>query len=392
MTNASEFLRMPPASAGIWRTLRLLELRKACHEAGQVARRVGAALGWSPGGELLVVRDVVGPRLHFEANGSVGKRCQGVPDAWRQIDAKNLAAEDVLFHHGASIVEKKDGDFTLQNDETFCFGRQLMSVRRGIGPSDPGVQKAMRIIGSADVKVVVGAKTGRLSSALDRLGKQGVVDQLHQTHDAIVPQENESTNPGNVRAMRVAAIVVLSALGCQSPAKECPPVPVAPPPQTSAGSTPVPASAAAQAPVTAPAAASAELPAPAPSAPSPLRQGDQVQTPADLEEVNRWATAAGVRDDLLLWIAQALSSQNTRTDVTIEYVGVEAPVTAVVTATLDGYLDDSVRGERFVLKFSRKPCTDCSSGMSGWWLWNMEVTRRCYRGRGHETFSKDRCK
>lgn len=117
-----------------------------------------------------------------------------------------------------------------------------------------------------------------------------------------------------------------------------------------------------------------------------------MQSQADLEEVNRWATAAGVRDDLLLWTARALSSQNTRTDVTIEYVGVEAPVTAVVTATLDGYLDDSVRGERFVLKFSRKPCTDCASGMSGWWLWNMEVTHRCYRGRGHETFGKDLCK
>lgn len=107
--------------------------------------------------------------------------------------------------------------------------------------------------------------------------------------------------------------------------------------------------------------------------------------------MNRWATAAGVRDSLVDWVAAGLPTEGKATEIDIDYVGAESPVTAVATVTLDGYLDDSVRGERFVLKFSRKACESCPSGMSGWWLWEMDVSRRCYKGRGHETFAKGKC-
>lgn len=125
--------------------------------------------------------------------------------------------------------------------------------------------------------------------------------------------------------------------------------------------------------------------------PSPLRSGNQVNQPTDLEEVNRWATAAGVRDSLLDWVTEGLATEDKGTEVTIAYVGAESPVTAVATVTLDGDLDDSTRGERFVLKFSRKACSTCPGGMSGWWLWEMDVTRRCQKGRGHDGFAKEPC-
>jgi hypothetical protein len=124
---------------------------------------------------------------------------------------------------------------------------------------------------------------------------------------------------------------------------------------------------------------------------SPLKQGNQVNLPSSLEEVNRWATAAGVRESLLDWVGAGLSTENKGTQIEIAYVGAEAPLTAVATVTLDGYLDDSTRGERFVLKFSRKACSTCPGGMSGWWLWEMDVTRRCRKGRGHEGFAKELC-
>ena len=159
---------------------------------------------------------------------------------------------------------------------------------------------------------------------------------------------------------------------------------------------PQPVTAASSRAETPPASTTAQTPPaaePTPKAvpPPPLRGGNQVDVPTQLEEVNRWATAAGVRESLLDWVAAGLPTENKSTLVDIDYVGVESPVTAVATVTLDGYLDDSVRGERFVLKFSRKVCDTCPSGMSGWWLWEMDVTRRCRKGRGHEGFAKGAC-
>jgi hypothetical protein len=190
--------------------------------------------------------------------------------------------------------------------------------------------------------------------------------------------------------MKWVLLVTLSAVACKTPERDCPAsaptsVPSSPP-------TP-PASPSVAAPIAQPALAPAAATAASERAakPSPLRAGNQVDSPTGLEEINRWATAAGVRESLLDWVAAGLATENTGTEVDIDYVGVESPVTAVATVTLDGYLDDSVRGQRFVLKFSRKPCDTCASGMSGWWLWEMDVTRRCYKGRGHEDFAKGAC-
>lgn len=183
----------------------------------------------------------------------------------------------------------------------------------------------------------------------------------------------------------------MSLLGCQGRPDDCAPAAgTATTPPSVASATPSVASAAAPPPAPLPLGAAKADPAGAPSK-APLRSGDQVGAPSSLEDINRWATAAGVREDLLAWVAQGLATENRGAEVKVDYVGVESPVTAVATVTLDGYLDDSVRGERFVLKFSRKPCETCPSGMSGWWLWNMDVTRRCHKGRGHESFSKAPC-
>jgi len=192
--------------------------------------------------------------------------------------------------------------------------------------------------------------------------------------------------------MRRATLLMLSLVGCQSPQKDCPPPAAAPSPAPSATA----ASSGAQGAAPAPSPPSSAPPTAEPTSasgvtPSPLRSGNQVQTPSSLDEINRWATAAGVRDDLLRWVAQALRTEDTAAEVRLEYVGAESPLTAVATVTLDRYLDDSVRGERFLLKFSRKDCPTCASGKTGWWLWEMDVSRRCYAGRGHEDFSKAPC-
>ena len=126
---------------------------------------------------------------------------------------------------------------------------------------------------------------------------------------------------------------------------------------------------------------------------SPLKKGNLRTDPPPLDEVNRWATDAGVRDNLLRWVESGLSiPADVSTNIDIKLSGGEVPHTALVTVTLDGYLDDSVRGERFELKFSRKACDDCDTGMSGWWLYSLSATVRCYEGRGHTDYSAEVCK
>lgn len=79
------------------------------------------------------------------------------------------------------------------------------------------------------------------------------------------------------------------------------------------------------------------------------------------------------------------------TELSIRFNRAEAPDGATVTVIQDGYLDDSIRDERFVLRFSRKPCDDCVGGMSPWWLWSFEATQRCREGRGHQEYSAEPC-
>lgn len=124
-----------------------------------------------------------------------------------------------------------------------------------------------------------------------------------------------------------------------------------------------------------------------PAVPSPL-----AGTKPDLGALNRWATEAGVRNDLAAWVTHGLPLlPDVTTELSIRFNRVEAPDGATVTVMQDGYLDDSIRGERFVLQFSRKPCDDCEGGMSPWWLWSLEATQRCRQGRGHQEYSAEPC-
>ena len=55
-----------------------------------------------------------------------------------------------------------------------------------------------------------------------------------------------------------------------------------------------------------------------------------------------------------------------------------------VDVTLDRLGDDSVRAERYVLVLEL-------AGEDGWRLASAVRTQRCWPGRGHETFSAERC-
>jgi hypothetical protein len=130
----------------------------------------------------------------------------------------------------------------------------------------------------------------------------------------------------------------------------------------------------------------------APSAPSPYRPGPTEDAP-DLAALNAWATSENLRDDLLAWTALALplGKENPKT-VSVELDSVESPRGATVTVIDEGFLDDSVKAERYSLHFSRKPCDDCESGFTPWWLWKLEKTYRCQPGRGQQEFSKALCR
>ena len=117
----------------------------------------------------------------------------------REIDADEVASEDVPLGHRTYVIEEKDGHLAAQNDETFCLGRQKMSMRRRIGSPHPGVQEAVRVVGWAGVEVVIRAQSRRETRALERRGQKGVVDQLHRAHGAMVPQRGSTGYPKSVR-------------------------------------------------------------------------------------------------------------------------------------------------------------------------------------------------
>lgn len=77
--------------------------------------------------------------------------------------------------------------------------------------------------------------------------------------------------------------------------------------------------------------------------------------------------------------------------VSVDYAGGETPTRATVTVTLDGFLDDSVRGSRTVLQFEKEACPTCEPDGARWHLRTQEEAWRCYEGRGHQDFSKELC-
>jgi len=126
---------------------------------------------------------------------------------------------------------------------------------------------------------------------------------------------------------------------------------------------------------------------------SPFRSGRRLTgSAADQELFNAWATRASLRDDLYRLIVAGLPLQaDVSTTIDVRYEKGESPNGAVVTVTQDGFLDDSVRGERFTLRFSRKACSTCASGKSGWWLYGLGATRICWEGCGAQDFSAEPC-
>ena len=113
----------------------------------------------------------------------------------------------------------------------------------------------------------------------------------------------------------------------------------------------------------------------------------------DLLAFNEWATRRGLRDKIAQWVSVGLPLQSdVETHLDVTYEGRESPTVAHVIVVQDRYLDDSVRGEKFVFRFSRKPCVSCRDPSQGWWVESLQVTHRCWEGRGHQDFSKEPCR
>lgn len=165
-----------------------------------------------------------------------------------------------------------------------------------------------------------------------------------------------------------------------APVGSPPPQPVGSPP-----SGPSSAPASAVPPSTPPRAALGSL------EPSPLRTSG-VRAARAVEDFNRWATKANLREDLAALVALGRPvTPDTHVSIDVRYTKGESPSSATVTVIEDGYRDDSLRGQKLVFRFSRQPCATCSTGWSGWWLGSIDVSQRCWEGRGHTDFGKELC-
>jgi hypothetical protein len=145
----------------------------------------------------------------------------------------------------------------------------------------------------------------------------------------------------------------------------------------------------------------AEIPPPATSAQVPAPSATQVEPepgiapqnadtrapPAkDAAAFNAWIDGEPHADDLPRLVAQAFANAEVRSvSLAVNYASGEAPVAATVTVTLDGLLDDSVRGEEHVLAFRRDPES------RRWRLDKATSKVRCWPGRGHADFSTAPC-
>lgn len=126
--------------------------------------------------------------------------------------------------------------------------------------------------------------------------------------------------------------------------------------------------------------------------PSPLRTSRDRSARA-VEAFNRWATRHKLREDLPALVALGRPvSPDTDVTIQVDYVGGESPSGAIVTVVEDGLVDDSVRAEKIVFRFSRQRCVGCASGWSGWWLGSLDVSWRCQPGRGQQDFASELCR
>jgi hypothetical protein len=87
-----------------------------------------------------------------------------------------------------------------------------------------------------------------------------------------------------------------------------------------------------------------------------------------------------------LLVAHAFAGAEARNvTVSVSYASGESAVRATATVTLDGLLDDSVRGEEHVLTFAR-------DAVGAPWRLEQTTSRvRCWQGRGHAELSAAPC-
>lgn len=66
------------------------------------------------------------------------------------------------------------------------------------------------------------------------------------------------------------------------------------------------------------------------------------------------------------------------------------PATAIVTLE-EPRTKGSPNQKRTTLKFSRKPCEECSTKMTGWWLWEASARWECEQPNGEVKVTLDEC-
>ncbi len=157
--------------------------------------------------------------------------------------------------------------------------------------------------------------------------------------------------------------------------------PGAPCPAPSPADTAPPISVTPSAETTAPAPSPAE---PAPTATAP--EAPRAPSPRDTAAFNAWLETSGHARDLPLLVAHAFAGAEARNvGISVSYASGEAAVGATATVTLDGLLDDSVRGEEHVLTFARDTVE------APWRLLQASSRVRCRQGRGHTELSTAPC-
>ena len=124
---------------------------------------------------------------------------------------------------------------------------------------------------------------------------------------------------------------------------------------------------------------------------SPLALQDLMEPEdVDLDAFNKWATESELRRDLARLVRRGFDLSD-RATIKIAARGGETATAARVTVVDASTGPDAVDARKLDLHFSRKRCTTCPQGMSGWWLWKVDANQRCKASRGHRGFSTEPC-
>jgi hypothetical protein len=139
----------------------------------------------------------------------------------------------------------------------------------------------------------------------------------------------------------------------------------------------------------APAEPSAAAPGAAPTVAAPPIESavpERAPSPRDATAFGTWLARHEHARDLPLLVAHAFAGAEARNvTVSVSYASGESAVRATATVTLDGLLDDSVRGEEHVLTFAR-------DAVGAPWRLEQTTSRvRCWQGRGHAELSAAPC-